>query len=36
MEENEEEDKKPINIEITDQKADPEMMKLLLTLNDQM
>ena len=35
LEENEEE-KEPIDIEFPEQKADPEMMKMLLTLNDQM
>ena len=35
MEENEEE-KEQIDIEFTDQNADSEIMKMLLTLNDQM
>ena len=30
-----EEEKEPIDIEFTKQKDDPEMMKILLTLNDQ-
>ena len=34
LEENEEE-KEPIHTELTEQKAVPEMMKILLTLNDQ-
>ena len=34
-EENEEE-KEPIDIEFTEQKADPETMKILLTLNEHM
>ena len=34
--ENDEEENEPINIEFTDQKIDYEMMKMLLTLNDQM
>ena len=28
--------KEPIDVEFTEQKADPEMMKMLSTLNDQM
>ena len=35
LEENKEE-KEPIDIEFTDQKADIEMVKMLLTLNDRM
>ena len=35
LEENDEEEKKPINIEFIEQNTDPEMMKMLLTLNDQ-
>ena len=35
-EKNDEKEKEPINIEFTDQIADPEMMKMLLTLDDQM
>ena len=31
----EENEEGPINIEFTEQKAGPEMMKMLLTLNDQ-
>ena len=34
-EEKEEKEKEPINIEFTEQKADPEMMKMQLILNDQ-
>ena len=34
-EENDEEEKKTIDIEFTNQKAGPEVMKMLLTLNDQ-
>ena len=34
-EETDEEEKEPIDIEFTEQKADPEMMKMLLTLDDQ-
>ena len=34
-EENDDEEKEPINIDLTEQKIDPEMMKMLLTLNDQ-
>ena len=33
--ENDEEEKVPIDIEFALQKADPEMMKMLLTLDDQ-
>ena len=36
LEESDEEENWLINIEFTEQKADPEMMKMLLTLNDQM
>ena len=36
LEENDEEEKEPINIELTDQKQVLIMMKMLLTLNDQM
>ena len=36
LEENKEEEKEPINIELTEQKDGPEMMKMLLTLDDQM
>ena len=35
LEENDEEEKEPINIEFAGQKADHEMMKMLLSLNDQ-
>ena len=35
-EEKDVEEKDPINIELTEQKANPEIMKILLTLNDQM
>ena len=35
-EKNDEKVKEPIDIELTDQNADPEMMKMLLTLDDQM
>ena len=35
MEEKDEVEKKPIDIELTEQKANPEMMQMLLTLNDQ-
>ena len=35
LEENDEEEKEPINIELTDQKQFLIMMKMLLTLNDQ-
>ena len=35
-EKNDEKEKVPIDIEITDQKVDPEMMKILLTLDDLM
>ena len=35
-EENDEEERKLIYIEFTKQNADPEMMKVLLTLDDQM
>ena len=34
LEENDEE-KEQIDIDFTEQKADPEMMKMLLTLNDR-
>ena len=34
--ENEEEERIPINIELTEQKAGPEMMKMLLNLDDRM
>ena len=36
LEENDEEENELINIELTEQKANPEMVKMLLTLNDQM
>ena len=36
LEENDEEEKEPIDIELTDQKQILIMMKMLLTLNDQM
>ena len=36
LKEMEENEKEPIDIELTEQKAGPEMMKLLLTLNNQM
>ena len=38
MKENEEEveEKEQFDIDFTDQNADPEMMKMLLTLDDQM
>ena len=36
MEGNDEEEKEPIDIELTDQKADLEIMKMQSTLNDQM
>ena len=35
LKENDEEEKEPIDIEFTDQNTDPEMMKMLLTLDDQ-
>ena len=35
FEENDEEEKEPIYIELTEQKADPEIMKMLLTLDGQ-
>ena len=35
LEKSEEEEKEPITIEFTEQKADPEMMKMLLTLDDR-
>ena len=35
LEENDEEEKEPINIELTDQKQILIIMKMLLTLNDQ-
>ena len=35
LEENDDEEKKPINIELTDQNQILIMMKMLLTLNDQ-
>ena len=35
MEENDEEEKEPIDLEFTKQKADPDMIKMLLTLNNQ-
>ena len=35
LEENDEEEKEPINIELTDQKQILITMKILLTLNDQ-
>ena len=35
LEGNDEEENELINIELTEQKANPEMMKILLTLNDQ-
>ena len=34
-EEEEEEEKEPINIELTAEKDRPEMMKMLITLDDQ-
>ena len=36
LEENDEEEMEPIDLEFAEQKAEPEMMKMLLTLNDQM
>ena len=36
LEENDEVEKEPIDIEFTEQKDHPGMMKMLLTLNDQM
>ena len=36
FDENDEEEEEPIDIEFTEQKADPEMMKMLLILNGQM
>ena len=36
LEENDEEEKEPIDIESTEQKDDPEIMKMLLNLDDQM
>ena len=36
MEENDKEEKEPIDIEFTKQKSDPEMMKVRLTIDDQM
>ena len=35
LEENDEKEKEPINIELTNQNAGPEMMKMLLTLDYQ-
>ena len=35
LEENEDDKKESINIKITEQKTDPEMTKMLLTLDDQ-
>ena len=35
LKENNEEEKGPIDIEITEQKVDPKMMKIQLTLDDQ-
>ena len=35
LKEKDEVEKEPIDIELTEQKAGPEMMKMLLTLNDQ-
>ena len=35
LEENDEEEKEPINIELTDKKKILIMMRMLLTLNDQ-
>ena len=35
LEEKDEVEKEPIDIEFTEQKADPEMMKILSTLDDQ-
>ena len=35
FEENDEEEKKTINIELTEQKAGPEIIKMLSTLDDQ-
>ena len=35
-ENDEEEEKEPIDIKFIDQKVDPEMMKMQLTLDDQM
>ena len=35
LEENDEEEKEPINVKLTEQKTDSEMMKIILTLNDQ-
>ena len=35
LEEKDDVEKEPIDIELTEQKADPEMMKMLLTINDQ-
>ena len=34
-EKNNEKEKEPIDIEFTDQNSDPEMMKMLLTLDDR-
>ena len=36
LEVNDEEEKEPIDNEFTEQKADHKMMKMLLTLDDQM
>ena len=36
LEENDEEEREPTDIELTKQNADPEMMKMLLTLDDLM
>ena len=36
FDENDEEEEEPIDIEFTEQKADPEIMKMVLILNGQM
>ena len=36
LEENDEDENEPIDIELTDKKADPEIMKMQSNLNDQM
>ena len=36
LEENDEEEKEPIDLKFTEQKAYPQMIKMLLTLDDQM
>ena len=36
LKKNNEEEKEPIDLKFTKQKAGPEMMKMLLNLNDQM